>query len=628
MLSLSDILDSQRRYGVMTDAGNADRVSYSVYLGRCRRHLSDKTPRNFYDWDKERQASFTKDLIFNFVSENKKDVEGFIGDDGELFVDKLLERLVSDISDYGILGDALKDESIQEIQINDHRTIWVVRGGKAQLYTDAQGKPLQFENDEELKSTIDRMIFNPNGNSPRMTIAEPLMNTRTTAKGYRLSSVDSTAITRDLKEGYDFPCTSVTIRKYSQSRLTFENFVETDTMTAKMAAFLRLCGKANIRLACVGETSSGKTTLLNAIVWEIPRDQRLILVQNPTEIMVYERSDADNGTNLRNVLHWEASEVSSDLKDSPLTPTMSNFIAHTLRNTPDVIIPGEVRTPEEFFQMLRALKTGHRVLTTFHAKNAAEAVERMANELAQLSGNVTDYLSTITRSLDIIVSQQKLEDGRRRVVGIEELLGGLTPDGVAKTNVLFTFEMTGEMKRDPDTGELIEIVGNFKQKNPISDKLVQAFYAAGISKDELAPFTSVSDDSDFTLDGKSAYTGEPIDASDLNIQRSLDGSDDYTEHGVTQTVEPEYDDYPTSDDSFGGSFDDTAVDADGDLFSGETFGGDSTFGTADDTDGIDLFGEADGAESTFGDTSDAADNDTLGLGLGDLQQFKPPGEGE
>lgn len=491
MLELTDIFKAQSKYGISSASVTAvDTISYEVYLLGCRRTLTDKTPLDYYSWDKKRQNNFTDNLIVQYVRNSNKSVEGFCDENGDLKQDELIDRLRTDIIDFGILREALEDESVQEIQINDYRTIWIIRGGKAYLYTDKNGKPYQFVSDMELRSTIDRLIYTPTGTVPRMTVTNPLLNTRTAGKGYRLSAVNSSAITPDMTAGFDFPVTSVTIRKYAPSMLTFDDFCKGGTLTDEMAGFLRLCGKANIRLVCVGPTSSGKTTLLNAIVWEIPKDQRLILIQNPTEIMVYQRSP-ETGTNLRNALHWEASDVDKKLKDDPTTPTMANMIAHTLRNTPDVIIPGEVRTPQEFFQMNRALKTGHRVLSTFHASDGADAIERMATELATLGGSIQDYAASLTKSIDIVVSQMKLEDGSRHVMAIEELTGRVDDSGKAETRILFRYVLTGQVDKD-SSGKTTKIHGYFEQVEPISPELVQRFYMAGISKSELLPFIEPS----------------------------------------------------------------------------------------------------------------------------------------
>lgn len=506
MISLNDIYMAQQRFGVTQQISDKEIVSYALYLSGCRNFVSDRTPHEYYNWDRHRQISFSENLIIQYVTNNEKEVEGFVTDNGELLVTDLIDRLRTDIVDFGILRKALDDDDVQEIQINDYKTIWVVKHGKTMLYTDDNGKPYQFVSDEELHATIDRLVFNnkSGAQAARMTTENPLLNTRTATKGFRLSGVNHSAVTPDMKVGFDFPVTTITIRKYSPSRLTFEDFVELGSMTEEMAEFLRICGSSNIKLACVGPTSSGKTTLLNAIVWEIPRDQRLILVQNPTEIMVYERAE-ENGVNLRNTVHWEASDLSPEAQKDPTTPSMANFIAHTLRNTPDVIIPGEVRTPEEFFQMNRALKTGHRVLTTFHASNAADAIERMATELATLGGSIQDYVSSLVRSIDIIVAQIKFPDGRRRVSSIEELTGGIDANGKAESRVLFKFELSGVTDKD-EHGNIINVHGEFKHISPISDELVQRFYQSGVSKEELLPFITVDSPTKYNKSSQS-YSG-------------------------------------------------------------------------------------------------------------------------
>lgn len=489
MLTLTEVFKAQSKYGVTTVYADKESVSYEVYLIGCRRMLTDKTPIEYYSWDIKRQNDFTDNLIVNYVRQNVKNVEGFIDVNGDIEQDKLINRLRIDIVDFGILREALEDDSIQEIQINDCKTIWVVRGGKSEPFVDSNGKPFQFVSDAELHSTIDRLIYNPNGSTPRMTKVNPLLNTRTAGKGYRLSAVDSTAITPDTKVGFDFPCTSVTIRKYAPSMLMFPDFEAYGTLTPEMSDLLRMFGRANIRLACVGPTSSGKTTLLNAVCWEVDPELRLLLIQNPTEIMIYNRSE-ESGSNSRNVLHWEAQDLPPESAKDPTTPTMSNLIAHTLRNTPDVIVPGEVRTPDEFYQMNRALKTGHRVLTTWHALDGADAIDRASTELSTIGGNVLDHARSLANSFDIVVSQQKLGDGSRKVMAIEELTGRLV-DGRAETKKLFEFVLTGKADKDPITGKVTKIYGYFQQTNPISEKLIKLFYSVGITRAELEPYINI-----------------------------------------------------------------------------------------------------------------------------------------
>ena len=242
-------------------------------------------------------------------------------------------------------------------------------------------------------------------------------------------------------------------------------------------------------MACVGPTSSGKTTLLNAVAWEVDPELRLILIQNPTEIMIYNRIE-ETGANRRNVLHWEAQDLPPEAAKDPTTPTMANMIAHTLRNTPDVIVPGEVRTPQEFYQMNRALKTGHRVLTTWHALDGADAIDRGSTELATIGGSTSEHARSLAQSFDIIISQQKLGDGSRKVMKVEEITGRMI-DGRAETSTLFEFVLTGKTDKDPVTGKILKIHGYFQQVNPLSEKLVQLFYSVGVTREEIDKFIHV-----------------------------------------------------------------------------------------------------------------------------------------
>ena len=505
MLTQEVVFKSQTKYGSTVSVDGAEVVNYGMYMKRCREVITQQTPKDYYNWDLEKQHTFTTNLIQRFVVDNKNTlVEGFIsGNDNTLNISGLQEQLRKDIIDFGPIRDALDDPTIQELQINDAKTMYVVRSGKTELFTDSQGNPKQFENNEELHSTIDRLIYKPETNTPRMTKTNPLLNTRTAGEGYRLSAVNHTAITPDSDPSTSFPCTSVTIRKYAPTKLMFPDFIKFGSLTQEMADLLKLTGKANVRLACVGPTSSGKTTLLNSIAWEVDPELRLLLIQNPTEIMIYER-DSTKQFNTRNVLHWEAQDLSPEEAKDPTTPTMANLIAHTLRNTPDVIVPGEVRTPEEFFQMNRALKTGHRVLTTWHASDGADAIDRAATELSSLGGSTTEYAKSLANSFDIIVTQKKLGDGSRKVMAIEELTGRLI-DGRAETKILFQYKLTGKADKDAD-GKVLKIYGYFEQVNPISERLQQRFYEVGITKDEIAKFLTAPD----IIEGRSNLPSQQI----------------------------------------------------------------------------------------------------------------------
>ena len=187
MLTLASIFKAQAKYGARTELSNAtEHTTYEVYLSGCRRSIMDKTPTEYYNWDMNTQSDFMNNLILDYVKNNALVVEGYIDENGDLDQDALITRLRTDIVDFGILREALEDDTVQEVQINDFNTIWVVRDGKSVPFLDRNGKPYQFVSDAELHATIDRLIYNPTGSTPRMPKVNPLLNTRTAGKGYRL----------------------------------------------------------------------------------------------------------------------------------------------------------------------------------------------------------------------------------------------------------------------------------------------------------------------------------------------------------------------------------------------------------------------------------------------------------
>lgn len=495
MLSLEQIFRTQAKYGTGTSVKTVDLIPYAIYLGKLREDISRMTPSEFYSWNAKKQDSFTERLITEFVRRNSQLVEGYVDDQGEVAVEKLLDKLREDTIDSGILKYALSDPEVQEIQINDCKTIFVIKKGLAVPYCDGNGNLLQFENDEELHSAIEHLIYNPDGSAPRMTITNPIINTRTAKKGYRLSALNSSAITPDIKPGFDFPVTSVTLRKYSDSRISLEDFVEKyHSMTPKMMRFLKLCAIADVKIFFVGKTSSGKTTLMTAVLdyfiaktMENHAKKRIICIQNPTEAMFYKRSP-ETLANAINVVHWEAQEVDAKLQNDPTTPTMEHLLALALRHSPDVIMPGELRLATEFEQVSKALKYDQRVMSTFHSSDANDGLNRWASELVTISGgSVMDYLYSLARSVDIVISQNRLDDGNRRVTGIEEVTGKVREGGIVETNRIAGFRFNGDVKRNTD-GSIEEICGEYFDNGYISDGLLQKFYAAGISRDEVMEF--------------------------------------------------------------------------------------------------------------------------------------------
>lgn len=472
MLTTSRIYQLQSDYLVEEKGVTSleEYVPLSEYVAECREYIQLKKTRDYEKLSAQQKDEFLRKNIQQFVTDHPMKVKGYVNEKGMIDASKLIEDLNDHVTGYAILKPALYDVDIDEIQLNDHLTVFVVEKGVEKPYTDENGNPYQFESVDEVETVINRLIDGGHGNAPQFTEGHPLLNAKTHEHQYRINAVHHSVNARGV-EPYSFPVIGFTLRKFKEVKLTIHDIVKAGACTEAMGRLLMLFGRAEVKLFCVGPTASGKTTLLNSIAFNIPTNRRIILVQNPTEISFFQRDEY--GRTTRNVLHWEVTSKAS----------MSELTSNTLRASPIVIIVGEARDREEFLEILRVVRTGHRVLGTFHAESAEDALMRIAEETN--TGSVTEALKRAASAIDIIVTQYKFSDGTRRIRSICEI-GGVDSEGNISINTLFEFQMTGEVI-DKGNG-MKEVVGEFKQTGYFSKSLIDKFYLAAISKEEIAEF--------------------------------------------------------------------------------------------------------------------------------------------
>jgi Flp pilus assembly CpaF family ATPase len=483
MLTIKDIYKLQADYSVADGSFAESEISFEDYMIQCRIFLTSNLPEEYYKsgWDAERQQTMLLNLASKFVDEHKVRVRGYVSIEGIVDSELLLEDVCDAVSGASILKEALEDPEVDEIQINDKDTVFVSRKGVLVYYVDSKGRIKKFVNNEEIHIVLNKLIDDGTGSVPQFTDGRPILSAKTAKHQYRINAVHFVANTR-AKPPLNFAITNVTIRKFKEVKLTVADLVEHHAVTPKMGRLLELLGRAELKLFCVGPTGSGKTTLLNIIAGTIPFDRRIILIQNPTEISFMERDEF--GRNTRNVVHWEVVNAAD----------METLISNSLRSTPEVIIIGEAREASEFFQIQRAMRTGHKVLGTFHAEDALDGVGRFATELSSVGGtSYMESLRLVSDTIDIIISQFKFPDGRRRVMEIAEV-DGIDEKGNVKVNVLFEFQLSGETRKN-EYG-LTEVLGEFKQVGTMSPRIQKMFYKAGVSKDVIAEFLTVSDSQD------------------------------------------------------------------------------------------------------------------------------------
>lgn len=480
------MLDSRSLFQLQSDYGVADgefkdkELEFTEYLDSCRVFIKGNLSEgylkgNLTPEDKLREL---KNLTNQFVTDNKVRVKGYSSPEGLVNFDLLLEDIFDYMTGEAILKEALEDPEVDEIQINDKNTIFVQKNGTTSYYTDKHGRVPQFSTNDEIITLINKLIDDGQGNNPQFTEGNPILNAKTAKNQYRINAVHHTANTQD-KPPHAFPITTVTIRKFKEVKLTIDDLVKGRAVTQKMARLLTLLGKAELRLFCVGPTGSGKTTLLHIIAQEIPMDKRILLVQNPSEITFKDRDEY--GRNKRNVVHWEVTNY-FELDDG---------ISNTLRSTPEVIIVGESRENKEFQQALRSMRTGHKLLGTYHALDSSDAIDRFADEISSAGGTTnSEAVKQVSKAIDIIVSQFKFPDGTRRVMEIAEI-NGVDNNGDPNINKLFEFQLSGETSLN-DRGQTV-VHGEFKQVGKMSERVQKEFFKAGVSRKEIEEFLVIED---------------------------------------------------------------------------------------------------------------------------------------
>lgn len=479
MLTLKNIYKLQSDFNVVDGNFKDAEVSFSDYMAQCRVFLRNNLPEEYYrgGWDSDKKQSLLLNLASQYLDLHKVKVSGYISSDGVINAELLLKDVTDAVTGENILKDALTDPEVDEIQINDKNTIYVQKHGRLERYVDRNGRIMQFDSNEEIHIVLNKLIDDGTGQKPQFTEGNPILNAKTAKDQFRIAAVHYAANTQD-KPPNNFPITTVVIRKFKETKLEIADLIKYGAVTEKMGRFLMLLGRAELKLFCVGPTGSGKTTLLNIISSTTPLDKRILLVQNPTEISFQERDEY--GRNLRNVVHWEVIPKAQ----------MPDLISQTLRFTPEVVIIGEMREGNEFMQAYRMMNTGHKVNGTYHAEDAEDAIKRYATEISTTGQGFSymEALRIISGTIDVVISQYKFPDGRRRVMDISEIQG-LDEYGNVKTNSLFEFELTGEVVIN-EFG-LPDVKGKFAQHNGISKELAKTFYKAGISKETLKEFMDI-----------------------------------------------------------------------------------------------------------------------------------------
>jgi len=292
----------------------------------------------------------------------------------------------------GILSSFMKDPEVTEIMVNDLRNVMVEKNGQI-FFSGAR-----FSTLEELQR-LTRAILDITGRvlSPDSPYVDTML-----PDGSRVNIV-APPLTQI------GPC--LTIRKFPSRRLSLDDLVQNGQMDKRMAYFLQACTIGKLNLIISGGTGSGKTTTLNALAMTIPKNERIVTIEDTPELLIQQINNVKLQTK----------------PQMPASPpvTARELVANSLRMRPDRIILGECRRGEAF-DMLQAMNTGHDgSMTTLHANSPRDALSRLET-LCMLAGvdlPVTAIRRQIAEAIDLVVQTKRFRDGKRRVIAVSEVTG-------------------------------------------------------------------------------------------------------------------------------------------------------------------------------------------------------------
>ena len=336
--------------------------------------------------------------------------------------EQLRKELFAAIRGLDILEEVLEQDSVTEIMINGANDIFLEEYGKIHRWEK------KFESKQKLEDIIQQIVSKANR---IVNEANPIVDARL-EDGSRVNIIlPPIALNGPI----------VTIRKFAKEPLTMEKLLALGAITKEAIDFLARLVQAKYNIFICGGTGSGKTTFLNALTAYIPKEERIVTIEDAAELKVY---------GIENLVRLEVRNKSTEGTGEI---SIRELIRTALRVRPDRIIIGEVRGAETI-DMLQAMNTGHDgSLSTGHGNSISDMLDRL--ETMVLLGTDIPLMAArkqIASAIDIMVQLGRLRDGRRCVLEIAEILG--CREGEIEKNPIYVFQeiseegqVIGELKR-------------------------------------------------------------------------------------------------------------------------------------------------------------------------------------
>ena len=355
--------------------------------------------------------------------------------------EKIQADLLDEVFGLGPLEPLLRDPKISDILVNDKDHVFIEKGGLLSRVSTS------FRDDRHLLQIIDRIVSRV---GRRVDESSPMVDARL-PDGSRVNAIIPPL-------ALDGP--SLSIRRFGTGPLAANSLVQLKSISAEMMEVLSSAVKARISIVISGGTGSGKTTLLNILSQYIPRNERLVTIEDAAELRLAQENIVRLETRPPNI------EGQGAVRQRQL-------LVNCLRMRPDRIIMGEIRG-EEAFDMLQAMNTGHEgSMTTIHSNTPRDAIARLESMVAMGNMNMPEksVRQQIVAAITIVVQATRMSDGTRKVTSISEITG--MEENIISMQEIFTFARKGI---GPDG----KVIGAF-QPTRIRPRFLDRLRTAGIN---------------------------------------------------------------------------------------------------------------------------------------------------
>lgn len=426
-------------------------IDFVTLLSMVQEHISSKYAATLTDTTKLSQL---KSYIEKYLRDTAYSVEGMTDE-------KLCDKIYSEMAEYSILTPFLGRDNVEEININAWNDVAIT-------YTNGKIEKVKehFYSPTHATDIVKRLLHHSGmiiDNASPMSQGHLPNNTRITA--LKAPVVD------------DEIGVSVSIRLLHPSRVNRTQIIKSGNATEKMIDFLCTCMRYGVSVVVAGATSSGKTTLLNALLTTIPDGKRVFTIESGSRELALVRKDK-KGKVVNNVVHTLSRPSDNEAYDI----TQEDLVVASLRFNPDIVCVGEMRDVE-CYSAVEASLTGHTVVSTVHA-SAADAAHMRIALLCQKRFPI-DFKTSLMQAgqaFPIVVYTHKLENNERKIMDITEC--EILPNGERAYHTLFRFNIT---KNVIEKGKNIT-EGHFEQPEIMSDSLKKKLMQFGVPQDVLSRF--------------------------------------------------------------------------------------------------------------------------------------------